>query len=263
MLSRNLLVFLLSIIAVSCSSVTDADLDRLAGGDSDGDTDADSDADVDADADADADADVDVDVDVDSDADTDTDADADTDSDSDGDADVGCPERHVWCGDGCFDLSSDREHCGDCDVRCSGDEACQSGQCRCAGDGCGCPDGLTDCDGGGPFDCRDLDRDVWNCGDCGRVCELGLVCDGGDCRCPNGLVDCDDGPGADCHDTESDPWNCGGCGWSCGAADAICVDEGCGYPTLECEWCQDGERCCEVRDAPFCFPEHEAPCERD
>ena len=169
--------------ALGCSAVTDADLGRLGGG-------AGS---PDGDADADADSDADTDTDTDADADADTDADADSDADADGDAD-GCEFGTVQCVDGCFDLSSDPGHCGNCWSACRDNESCSSGICRCDGPDCGCAGGFVDCNVGNAFDCRNLRSDPANCGECGFACAFGDICMDGFCGRPTGDCDaCNDG----------------------------------------------------------------------
>ena len=81
-----------------------------------------------------------------------------------------------------------------------------------------CDEGLTGCDGA----CVDLSSDLKNCGDCGAICESGLVgvaCYGGECvrtSCPAALTGCpSDNPNPSfefhCFDLATDPNHCGAC----------------------------------------------------
>jgi hypothetical protein len=105
----------------------------------------------------------------------------------------------------------------------------------CGGYSC-CAAGQTSC---GAY-CTDLASDVYNCGDCGRVCrepgayEYG-ACINGDCRydCAEGAVYCD---GA-CSFLAWDPANCGECGYVCDESFPYC-NQG------ECSACPPGLALC-------------------
>ena len=63
-----------------------------------------------------------------------------------------CPSPKECCGQGCVDLTNDRENCGACGVQCGTGELCIEGQCACADPrGCGvcqqncCPAGRKFC----------------------------------------------------------------------------------------------------------------------
>ena len=111
------------------------------------------------------------------------------------------------CSGACVNTDADRRNCGDCGVRCRGNQYCDDGVCTrtcrpdCAGRECG-DDG---CGG--------------SCGTCGAT----YICDAsGSCICSAGLTEC----GSSCVDTSSDPSNCGRCGTICGL-DETCVDGSC------------------------------------
>jgi hypothetical protein len=96
-----------------------------------------------------------------------------------------CPVWLTYCSDSgdCVDLSSDLDNCGACGSVCSSGLVaveCQDGECVRANTDCDA--GLTFC--GPVIGCVDLSSDMDNCGDCGSVCESGLVavtCAGGEC----------------------------------------------------------------------------------
>lgn len=127
-----------------------------------------------------------------------------------------CGEGREDCDGSCVDLSSDADHCGDCDTQCASG-ACADSQC--VEDPCAAPFEL--CEGS----CVDPRSDHDHCGGCGVDCK-DLFCEAGTCvsTCSPQLSVCD---GA-CVDTASDPNNCGGCGVTCPAA---CVGGQC---TSEC-----------------------------
>jgi hypothetical protein len=86
----------------------------------------------------------------------------------------------------CYDLTSDDEHCGACDVACPGKHVwahaaptCEFGRCTMK-----CFDGWGDCNGNVEDDCEvHTDTDPNNCGGCGIVCDAvaGQACAGGQC----------------------------------------------------------------------------------
>lgn len=111
------------------------------------------------------------------------------------------------CSGACVDTSTDRRNCGDCGVRCRGNQYCDDGVCTrvcrpdCAGRECG-DDGCG--------------------GSCG-ICDVTYVCDAsGTCICGFGLIECD----STCVDTSTDPNNCGECSTACSPSES-CVDGSC------------------------------------
>lgn len=137
--------------------------------------------------------------------------------------------------DGCeVDLLSNRDHCGSCG------NACAAGQ-RCFGGKCGCPTGLTDCDG----TCVDLTTDDLSCSACGKACappknacdplpaNAGYGCADSTCgrlKCDGHFADCNKDlalgcASNGCETSLLEPSNCGRCGKVC-QADEQCSDDG-------------------------------------
>jgi hypothetical protein len=92
---------------------------------------------------------------------------------------VSCGDGLTYCAaqgnglqPGCYDLSSDRDHCGACDSQCPTTAGCFAGECGLPP----CEPGLTRCAAG----CVDLDADPDNCGACDNACDSG-VCEAGAC----------------------------------------------------------------------------------
>jgi hypothetical protein len=130
-------------------------------------------------------------------------------------------------GNGCRDLTSDLEFCGDCGTSCTRSfgtraNACVAGACAC-GTGAPCAMGQTCCDG----ICVDLLADPANCGRCGNRCNLIEAdpacvmgrCEVAVCRTPTLNADCTDpGSGEDGCETRLDArTHCGMCGTRCDA----------------------------------------------
>ena len=103
-----------------------------------------------------------------------------------------CPAGQTFCGacvgescfGGCYDLTSDKDNCGACGVRCSpgvqrGIEACVYGECQTS-----CHEGWDDCNGNRSDGCEThIASDPNNCGGCGIVCDgiAGQACVDGQC----------------------------------------------------------------------------------
>ncbi|MCW5835285.1 MAG: hypothetical protein KIS78_22990 [Labilithrix sp.] len=138
--------------------------------------------------------------------------------------------------DGCeVDLLSDRSNCGACGNACAAGTRCFRGQC-------GCPSGLTDCNG---F-CVDLTSDDLNCGACGTFCEYpdtpcepmpenaGYGCVASTCgelKCGFGSDDCDGDlalgcASNGCETSLFEPTNCGACGRTCKAGEECREENG-------------------------------------
>jgi hypothetical protein len=146
-----------------------------------------------------------------------------------------CPEGMERCGDECFDLDTDPDHCGSCDTVCSPDRECTGGICVCR-------EGLTECG----ETCVDIASNPNHCGGCDRACEEGWVCSEGICslECGEGLTNCD---GA-CLDLMNDPMHCGDCDRICPTAvgaDPVCNAGVCGLECRENRWDIDGDPGCE------------------
>jgi hypothetical protein len=130
-----------------------------------------------------------------------------------------------YCGNYYCTDRSDVVDCGACGNACnpgpSEYRACIDGRCEYA-----CAEGAVYCDG----TCSFLDRDFYNCGACGVVCEFGEVCSEGACV----PVTCGGGycpvvyhylpphwrPG--CTDVGQDNYNCGACGNVCPQGGTYC-----------------------------------------
>jgi len=162
-----------------------------------------------------------------------------------------CPARQITVGfdnqpyelpAGCYDLFSDRDHCGSCDSTCPTTVGCYGGECTLPP----CEAGRSQCDGAG---CVDLLSDPNHCGACDIVCAAGEVCQDGVCgpntTCATGLTFCPaktdvvDHP-AGCYDLSADADHCGSCENSCvavgGPTNLICI-------AGECQPCAEGIRC--------------------
>ena len=194
--------------------------------------------------------------------------------DDDGSTDAGtaggdtCAPGRDACGSMCFDLASDPEHCGSCDVACAAADVCDAGECVEA-----CRDGRVDC----ARACIDLTSDPFHCGECSEVCDLGGECVASDCKdacgdtCDRGREVCVDQEcrcragftmcGGTCVDLETDPEHCGECdmgcgGLPCGAGE--CQAAGCdGFPN------QCGGSCTDVSSDPLHCRECDRTCDGD
>jgi hypothetical protein len=108
-------------------------------------------------------------------------------------------------GDDCDDSDSllspdENEHCDSIDNDCDGDideiaanEECGGGVCT--NGSCGCSPGLVDCSSSfGGAVCIDTQSDPGHCGQCGFLCQPGLMCFDGVCAerdgCESGAIDC-------------------------------------------------------------------------
>jgi len=179
--------------------------------------------------------------------------------------------------DGCeIDLLSDAANCGVCGHACGPKQRCFDGKC-------GCPTGLTDCNG----ECVDTQNSDDNCGECGLRCDVPppdacatqpantyYGCRVGKCgalKCAGYAADCNSDLGKKCLsngcevlDTSSDRQNCGGCGIKCAAGEE-CRDEGDGFECLvPCKkkggvLCEYG-RCADILNDPDSCGGCNTPC---
>ncbi len=118
-----------------------------------------------------------------------------------------CKANEICCDDECV-APDTAEHCGSCDVSCSGNTSvCMNGNCA---ENCG---DLTLCDS----TCVDIKQDNNHCGKCTKVCGDSEQCVDGRCEC--------------------NPKTCSELGRTCGK-----TDDGCGSE-LDCGTCADGETC--------------------
>lgn len=132
-----------------------------------------------------------------------------------------CPAGQKNCSGTCIDVTSDRLHCGRCDLACDAGQVCRSSTCEHNP----CGDGQHECSGA----CYP-DDDVLHCGPSCTVCPVPAAhgtasCVDGQCQlaCDGGYVPC---PGS-CVDINSDPDNCGSCGHAC-TGGQVCVNSNCG-----------------------------------
>jgi len=162
-----------------------------------------------------------------------------------------CPADKMCYQNGCVDLFSDENNCGSGGNYCSGE--CVNGQCvdACAASGSTCLATQTCCDLGVTYSCINTDTDMYNCGECGNVCDSDTAnaCSGGYCACgtmaacTNGLSCC----GSGCKNLDTDVYNCGTCGNVCGSG-LSCVGGQCMCGAVACGF---GESCCSNYCANF------------
>ena len=131
-----------------------------------------------------------------------------------------CPTGQANCAGTCTEVTSDRLHCGRCDVACAAGEVCRTSSCEHNP----CGDGQHECSG----TCYP-DTDVLHCGPSCIACPVpaahgAAACVDDQCEldCESGYVQC---PGA-CVDLNSDPDNCGTCGHECTSPQA-CISSNC------------------------------------
>lgn len=144
-----------------------------------------------------------------------------------GSADAWCKEGTKDCDynhkNGCeTNVLYDVKNCGDCGNKCAcGPYAvpkCNKGRCEFS-----CKAGWANCNNDWKDGCeKDVGKDVFNCGGCGKKCECGpnaiAKCNGGRCQysCKAGWANCNGDWKDGCEkDVGSDVNNCGGCGNKC------------------------------------------------
>ncbi len=153
------------------------------------------------------------------------------------------PAGYVANADDCNDGSPNRfpgavERCNTADDDCDGDVD-EDGVC-------GCPPGLSDCDGDGSCE-TDTRVDQDNCGGCGTVCAggpdaLAVSCSASTCQidaCAANRADCDGTVSNGCETRTDSIDDCGGCGRTClmpfgmGVTDMNCEAGRCVVATCE------------------------------
>lgn len=144
-----------------------------------------------------------------------------------------------------FDLTSDVENCGACEVSCARENAVTS----CTDGACGfvsCEGGFADCDGDRADGCEvDLTSNVAHCGRCETSCAFpnaSAMCAGGACAiraCDPGFADCDGDSTNGCETQTNTLTDCGACG-------AVCTVAG-GTPTCASGTCTIGS--CDLNRA--------------
>ena len=163
------------------------------------------------------------------------------------------PQRTCCFEQGCVDLQSDLNNCGECGGFCEGN--CISGVCV---DPCGnmCSSGDTCCNG----TCSNTTSDTNNCGVCGNICdsEESNACVNGSCKCGSSNA-CDVASGAECCTTSckyvaTDVTNCGGCGIAC-AIGETCQNGSCmcgsGAACTGTQGCC-GSQCVDLQSEQYC-----------
>jgi len=126
------------------------------------------------------------------------------------------------CGEELVDLSSNPDHCGECDTACGSHEECLNGNCVCE-------QGTEACSGA----CVDLDSNADHCGNCDTACPSEASCRSGSCRCDDSDLDLCSG---ECVDTTRDSDHCGACDEAC-AVGASCDNGTCACDDDDFEVC--------------------------
>jgi len=94
---------------------------------------------------------------------------------------ISCGGGQSACGSSCFDLKTDKNHCGSCTTVCQdpqgGTSTCVNGVC------------VVNCTSGQPCGnvCANVANDDNNCGACGTKCLYPADCQSGQCVCPSWL----------------------------------------------------------------------------
>jgi hypothetical protein len=143
---------------------------------------------------------------------------------------ITCTAGATDCGGSCVNPNADDANCGACGVKCTGNDKCVAGACKC-------PEGNVFGTCGGR--CVNKNQDHENCGSCGHACDPGMACDGtGQCAltCATGFPKC----GGQCIDpTTSDRFcgasaDCAGmtAGVDCTATGKVCVAGSCHPPSM-------------------------------
>lgn len=132
---------------------------------------------------------------------------------------VPCGPEESLCDGACIAWSAD--DCGGCGIACAEGDPCRLGVC-------GCPSGLTGCDG----ICTNVRSDARHCGACDASCALGAVCESGACACPpHHVLEVLDIAALTAFDASCDSWDDAGTLGCNAAGHAYCAAVG---DTLDC-----------------------------
>jgi hypothetical protein len=164
-------------------------------------------------------------------------------------ADDDC-DGHV---DETFDLSTDIDHCGRCDVECPknpshGSPVCRMGECAVE-----CDARYADCDADVANGCESVVGTAAACGNCMTMC---LDADTPLCEVETCVGDCSAtlaSCGTSCVDVRTDPNHCGACDRACPDAShaaAACTGMVCGFT------CDSGAFDCDLIASNGCESEH-------
>jgi hypothetical protein len=167
-----------------------------------------------------------------------------------------CNERDDDCDreiDETFDLMTDVEHCGGCDVECPKTPSHGSPMCRLGDCALNCDERYADCDTDVSNGCEALVGTAAACGNCITMCtEIEApLCEVETCvsMCAPSLAAC----GTSCVDVATDPNHCGECDHVCPEAShaaAACAGEACGFV------CDPGAFDCDLIASNGCESEH-------
>ncbi len=140
------------------------------------------------------------------------------------------------CGDECFDLNNDEQHCGGCNATpCKNGESCLNGYCQC-------PAGETWCAEAG--DCVNLSSDASHCGTCGIACDPTEICQNNVCKCPSAGYQYCASQGA-CTNLQGDAEHCGACDDPCNPTE-VCKSGVCDCNLGSELYCASTSSCVDV-----------------
>ena len=165
-----------------------------------------------------------------------------------------CGGDETCCGNGCFNLASSQNHCGDCDTDCDALTGVEGPFCD--GSICNytqCAANFLECNATTEDGCETASG-MNNCSACGDKCDdpnvylhtEGNACDAGACgySCVVGYDSCDADPANGCETPLGTATDCGVCGHACAGSNA-------------------GELCMDVAGSTQCGCEQDADCPAD
>ena len=126
---------------------------------------------------------------------------------------TGCEPPRITCDGNCVDPTGDANHCGGCNMPCTGGTRCNNSQCSGS-----CSGGLEACGAA----CVDLESNREHCGMCDNACAADRACMGGNCGCADGYTECS----GLCIDPNVDVRHCGLCNRAC-ESDEVCSTGSC------------------------------------